>query len=89
MNHCLLSSLTKENAQWDRYLSDASNSTITGEFIAEANLPDPNATHFYRITDSSATTKGRALCFYGSEGTPLFKDGHTYKIGCWVRKHSG
>ena len=82
------SSLTKENAQWDRYLSDASNSTITGEFIAEANLPDPNATHFYRITDSSATTKGRALCFYSS-GTPPFINGHIYRIGCWVRKHAG
>ena len=82
------SSLTKVDASWSRYLSDASNSTITGEFIAEDNLPDPNATHFYRITDSSATTKGRGLCFYAG-GTPPFIDGHTYRIGCWVRKHDG
>ena len=84
------SSLNKVDAPWNRYLSDANNSTITGEFIAEANLPDPNATHFYRITDSSATTKGRALCFYNGVGaTPPFIDGHTYRIGCWVRKHDG
>jgi len=82
------SSLAKENAPWDRYLSDASNTTITGAFLTENNLPDPNATHFYRITDSSASTKGRGLCFYTS-GTPPFIDGHTYKIGCWVRKHAG
>lgn len=82
------SSLTRVDAPSSRYLSDASNSTITGEFIAEANLPDPNATHFYRITDSSATTKGRGLCFYSSS-TPPFITGHTYRIGCWVRKHDG
>ena len=82
------SSLEKVDAPWSRYLSDASNSTITGEFIAEDNLPDPNATHFYRITDSSASTKGRGLCFYSS-GTPPFITGHTYRIGCWVRKHAG
>lgn len=84
------SSLTKVDAPWNRYLSDANNSTITGEFIAESNLPDPNATHFYRITDSSASAKGRALCFYSGVGaTPPFIDGHTYRIGCWVRKHDG
>lgn len=83
------SSLTKVKAPWDRYLSDASNTTITGQFIAEDNLPDPNATHFYRITDSSATTKSRGLCFYNGNGTPPFLDGHTYRIGCWVRNHSG
>ena len=81
-------SLTKVDAPWDRYLSEASNTTITGQFIAEANLPDPNATHFYRITDSSASTKGRGLGFY-SDGTPPFINGHTYRIGCWVRKHAG
>lgn len=82
------SSLTKVDAPWNRYFSDASNSTITGQFIAEDNLPDPNATHFVRLTDSSASTKGRGLCFYSS-GTPPFIDGHTYRIGCWVRKYSG
>ena len=82
------SSLTKVKAPWDRYLSDATNTTITGEFIAESNLPDPNATHFYRITDSSATTKSRGLCFYNG-GTPPFLDGHTYRVGCWVRNHAG
>lgn len=81
-------SLARVDAPSSRYLSDASNSTITGEFIAEDNLPDPNATHFYRITDSSATTKGRGLYFYGSS-TPPFIAGHTYRIGCWVRKHAG
>lgn len=81
-------SLDKVKAPWARYLSDASNTTITGEFIAEDNLPDPNATHFYRITDSSASTKGRGLCFYNG-GTPPFINGHTYRIGCWVRNHSG
>lgn len=82
------SSLTKVKAPWDRYLSDSGNTTITGEFIAESNLPDPNATHFYRITDSSASTKSRGLCFYNG-GTPPFLDGHTYRIGCWVRNHAG
>jgi len=81
-------SLAKVDAPSARYFSDASNTTITGQFIAEDNLPDPNATHFVRLTDSSATTKGRGLCFYSS-GTPPFVNGHTYKIGCWVRKHAG
>lgn len=81
-------SLTKVKAPWSRYISDSGNTTITGEFIPEDNLPDPNATHFIRFTDSSATTKGRALCFY-SGGTPPFLNGHTYKVGCWVRKHAG
>ena len=81
-------SLTRVKAPWNRYISNASNSTITGEFIEEANLPDPNATHFFRFTDSSATTHGRGLCFY-TNGTPPFVNGHTYKIGCWVRKHAG
>lgn len=82
------SSLDKVKAPWDRYLSDSGNATITGQFIAEDNLPDPNATHFYRITDSSASTKSRGLCFYNG-GTPPFLDGHTYRIGCWVRNHTG
>ena len=83
-----VTSLDNVKAPWERYLSDASNTTITGQFIAEDNLPDPNATHFYRITDSSASTKSRGLCFYNG-GTPPFLDGHTYRIGCWVRNHAG
>ena len=81
------SSLTKVDGPANRYLSDASNSTTTGQFIAEANLPDPNATHFYRISATQAG-KNRGLCWYTSANPPIIS-GSTYRIGCFARAYSG
>ena len=81
------SSLTKVDGPADRYLSDSSNSTTTGQFIAEANLPDPNATHFYRISATQAG-KSRGLCWYTGTNPPIIS-GSTYRMGCYARASSG
>ncbi len=77
-------SLTAVNGPSDRYLSDASRTT-TGEFKTEDNLPDPNATHFYRMTYGNGA---RGLCWYVSNFVPL-QDAVKYRIGCYARKVSG
>ena len=81
------SSLTKVDGPANRYLSESGNSTTTGEFIAEANLPDPNATHFYRISATQAG-KNRGLGWYVN-GHPPIISGSTYRIGCFARACSG
>lgn len=74
-------SLTAVDGPSDRYLSDATNSQTTGEFIAEDNLPDSKSTHFYRITYGNGA---RGLSWYVSNYVP-FQNGEKYRIGCYAR----
>ena len=77
--------LAKVNGPSNRYLSDSNYSQTTGAFIAEANLPDPNATHFYRITYGNGR---RGLTWYASNYIP-FQEGQKYIIGCYARSSTG
>lgn len=80
-------SLTKVNAVGNRYFSDSSNSGTTGEFIEITGLPDPNATCFIRLSNSSGTG-ARAYTFYSNNPPPIL-DGHYYSISCYARSTTG
>ncbi len=84
------SSISKVNAPNNRYFSDSTNTSTICSFIAEAGLPDPNATHFVRINVTQAG-KGRALCFYnaGSEKSVPVLVGETYRASCYARSSDG
>ena len=86
-------SLTKVNAKYNRYFSDASNTSTVCSFVSAENevLPDPNAKYFVRIKNTELN-KYRALCFYGSanyENASGLVVGDTYKVSCWVRQLEG
>lgn len=93
-------SVTKINAKYNRYFSDASNTSTTASFVSAGNevLPDPNAKYFVRIKNtvvynSSATDRGlKALTFYNSgdyvNGIGMVV-GDTYRASCWVRQLEG
>ena len=85
--------LTKVNAKYNRYFSDAGNTSTTCEFISAGseNLPDPNAKYFVRIKNTEVG-KYRGLAFYGSdayENAIGMVIGDAYKASCWVRQLDG
>lgn len=86
-------SVTKINAKYNRYFSDAANTSTVCSFVSAGNetLPDPNAKYFVRIKNTELN-KYRALCFYGSanyENASGLVVGDTYKVSCWVRQLEG
>ena len=86
-------SVTKVNAKYGRYFSDASNTSTVCSFVPAGDevLPDPNAKYFVRIKNTELN-KYRALCFYGSanyENVSGMVVGDTYKVSCWVRQLEG
>ena len=80
------STLTKIDAPADRYLSNSINTNTTGAFVAASDLPDPNATHLFRITSTDGKT--RMLCWYAGTHPPLFT-GATYRLSCYAKANSG
>ena len=82
-----VSDASKVNGPSKKYISDNGNTGTTFEFIADNNLPDPNATQFLRFANSSSAG-ARALGFYSNHSIPII-NGHYYRMSCYARSTTG
>lgn len=85
-----VSSLTKVNAPYDRYFSDAGNTAITAlDFKKVSDSQTPSGWVIEATGDGTGnSTTNRGLCWYQG-GRVMLEIGKTYTMSCYARLISG
>lgn len=85
-----VSSLTKVNAPYDRYFSDAGATSITAlDFVKVNDAPTPSGWVVQATGDGSgAKDHARGLCWYQG-GRVMLEIGETYTMSCLARLTTG